>query len=189
MGGRSSGGNRNRNSSTFKNTAFYKGVSEKVVSATNDSKQWLHEQLNGLADSYFPDSLELRQTQDLRSSDIAEAYAKTQKIILYREQDYTMPVAVHETVHIITDNLFNPEDKPWDKGGKVEFDRARREVYKEAGLTPSKSEDKRWLRPYAAKDSSEFWSVLVEEAAKGRTNKLIEAGMSVLRQKLARRKR
>lgn len=181
MGGRGSAATRNNN---LGNTEFYSGAPQNVIDATNNSKQWLHEQFDGLADKYFPKEIESRQVKDLRNQDIAEAYSKSQKIIIYRQQDYDVPVAVHETTHIMTSNIFNPEDKPWAKGGKLEYDRARREAYKEAGLTPSKDTDKRLLRPYAAKNSSEFWSVLVEEAAKGGTNKLIRAGLSVLKKRL-----
>lgn len=182
MGGR--GSSAVRNSNRLGTTQFYDNVSENVVNATNESKQWLHDTFEGMADEYFPKELVLRQTKDLRNRGIAEAYSNSQKIILYREQDYDKAAAVHETTHIITAHIFNPENKPWAKGGKLEYDKARREAYKQAGLTPSKDTDKRLLRPYAATNSSEFWSVLVEEASKGETNKLIRAGMSVLKKRL-----
>ena len=89
------------------------------------------------------------------------------KIILYRPEDYDIPTAIHETTHIITNNLFNPEKKTWSNGQKQLFDSARREVYKMAGLKPNKTMDIKYLNRYASTDSSEFfqlwWNRLQQE--------------------------
>lgn len=177
FGGRGSAGARGGGGSK---TQFYEGAPKNVIKADAEARDWLAKEFGAKSLEALPNKIDKEKTYS-RDTTIAESRSK--RIIIYREEDVTTEVMVHEYTHNLTNSIFTSRDF---RERNKEFNAARKEVYKTAGIKANKANDSKYVSKYGSTNSQEFFSEITAQYYNGKRNAVINAGMSYLKGNLRR---
>ena len=160
------------------NIQFYSEAPENVVNATHEARDWLTKEFGDDATKILPTAIEKGETY-ARDTTIAES--RKNRILIYDEKSVDTPNMVHEYTHNLTNSIFSSPDT---RKANAEFDKARREVYKNAGMRANKANDAKYVSKYGSTNSHEFFSEVVRQYYDGKRNVVINTGMEYLKGKL-----
>ena len=181
MGGRGSAEARGRGgASGGSKIEFYEGAPQNVIDAVNESREWIASEFGQEALNVLP----TRVTQEKGQSRYDIAEARSNRVIINNEKEVTTEVMVHEYAHRLTNSFLQTRDP---RETNSNFDKARKDTYKAAGIKANKANDAKYVSKYGATNSHEFFSEVVAQNYNGKKNPVIDAGMAQIRNGIKKR--
>ncbi|MBO6254785.1 MAG: hypothetical protein J6O49_14260, partial [Bacteroidaceae bacterium] len=164
--------------------SIYEGAPAHVVNAAREAQAWLLQEFGQDIADKIADTVYFKYNSYGRESAAVETGKLHNKgIRVNRESEIDTEVMIHENIHSVTNNIIG-NYSIMEKELRKSFNTARKEIYKAAGITANKDNDRKYVSRYGSTDSGEFLSEAIAKYYAGKRNPVTTAAVEYIKKRI-----